>query len=65
MIKMSQIKNFMKSNMGKFKEVFSFAIVGCINTGVDFLAFTLLHMVFGLGAVISQGISYFLGILNS
>jgi putative flippase GtrA len=49
----------------KHKLLIRFAIVGCINTGVDFLTFTLLHSLLGLDKSICQIAGYSVGILNS
>lgn len=49
----------------KYKSMFRFIIVGCINTGVDFLAFTVLHSHFGFDKLLCQVAGYSLGTVNS
>lgn len=49
----------------RHKSLVRFAIVGCINTGVDFLAFTILKSGFGLDKSICQIAGYSLGVANS
>ncbi|MDP4115811.1 MAG: GtrA family protein [Bacteroidota bacterium] len=62
------IKTYIKKSMfpvyEKSKSLFRFIAVGCINTGVDFLAFTILHR-FGTDKFICQVAAYSLGIINS
>lgn len=48
-----------------FGHINKFGIVGCLNTLIDFGAFSLLNSVFGVNYVISQIISYSSGTLNS
>ena len=48
-----------------FGHINKFGIVGCLNTLIDFGAFTLLNSVFGINYIISQIISYSSGTLNS
>jgi putative flippase GtrA len=42
----------------KYKHIMRFAIVGFINTGVDFLVFTALHSVVGLDKLLCQIAGY-------
>ncbi|MCR4436886.1 MAG: GtrA family protein [Clostridiales bacterium] len=49
----------------KYRSVFRFLLVGCLNTGVDFLTFTALHGLFGLDKLICQAAGYGAGIANS
>jgi putative flippase GtrA len=66
MITMSQFtKVFNNIIFCKLKHVSRFAVVGIINTAIDFLMFTLSQSVFGLGYSISQIIGYSFGVSNS
>lgn len=49
----------------KYKSIIRFGIVGCINTGVDFITFTLLLSVFGIDKLACQVGGYSMGIINS
>ncbi len=49
----------------KYKSLIRFVIVGCINTGVDFLTFTLAHSLLGLDKLICQIAGYSMGVINS
>ncbi len=49
----------------KLKQFITFGIVGCVNTLVDFAAFTLVGEVFGLRAGLSQAIGYSCGVMCS
>ncbi len=49
----------------KYKKILRFVTVGCINTGVDFLTFTVLHAAMGCEKLISQTAGYGMGIVNS
>jgi putative flippase GtrA len=49
----------------KYKHIMRFAIVGFINTGVDFLVFTAMHNVAGLDKMFCQVAGYGMGIANS
>lgn len=49
----------------KYKRLLRFAVVGCINTGVDFLTFTLLHGAFQTDKLICQLAGYSMGVANS
>ena len=49
----------------KFKTLIKFGITGVINTGVDFLVFTLLQLYTPVEIGISQGLAYTAGIINS
>ncbi|MGD0153517.1 MAG: GtrA family protein [Thermacetogeniaceae bacterium] len=42
-----------------------FVIVGCINTGIDFLVFSALHIFFGFDQYSCQVAGYSAGIINS
>lgn len=45
-----------------YKSMFRFAVVGSINTGVDFMTFTILYSFFGVDKFICQTAGYSLGI---
>ena len=45
--------------------MFRFVIVGCINTGIDFLVFSVLHIFFGFDQYSCQVAGYSAGIVNS
>lgn len=49
----------------KFKSIFRFLVVGCLNTAVDFLSFTLLYSLFGMDKLICQAAGYGMGTANS
>lgn len=49
----------------KYRSLIRFIIVGCINTGVDFFTFSILHSLFGLDKMISQISGYSMGVVNS
>lgn len=49
----------------KYKRVLRFAVVGCINTGVDFLTFMILHSAFQTDKLICQIAGYSMGVANS
>lgn len=49
----------------KYKSVIRFIIVGCINTGVDFLTFTILYSFLGVDKLVCQVGGYSMGIVNS
>lgn len=49
----------------KYKSIIKFGIVGCINTGVDFITFTLLLSVFGIDKLACQVGGYSMGVINS
>lgn len=49
----------------KYKRLLRFAAVGCINTGVDFLTFTILHSAFHTDKLICQVAGYSMGVANS
>lgn len=48
----------------RYKSLPRFAIVGCINTGVDFAVFFLLNLV-GVNYLICQVVAYVTGLINS
>lgn len=50
---------------GRYKSVIRFIIVGCINTGVDFLTFTILYSFLGGAKLACQVGGYSMGIVNS
>lgn len=52
--------------MGKktYKEIMRFSVVGVINTGVDFVMFTVLFFL-GCPLLVAQSISYCCGVVNS
>ena len=47
--------------INKFKRLIAFGIVGCINTGVDFLVFLLMSDIFGASLWASQAAGYLTG----
>jgi putative flippase GtrA len=49
----------------KFKRFITFGMVGCINTLVDFLAFTFCHSLLMLSPEFSQAVGYASGITSS
>jgi len=49
----------------RYKRPLIYIIVGGINTGADFAAFQLLYFLTPIGATISQGLSYTLGVTCS
>lgn len=49
----------------KYKSLIRYVIVGVINTGVDFLVFTLLNSFFSAHYAVSQTAGYGAGVLNS
>lgn len=50
---------------GKFKHLSRFSVIGVINTLIDFAVFTIVHSLFGVSYVLSQGLGYGLGVVNS
>jgi Predicted membrane protein len=64
---MTFIKKFYNTflNNEKYKHIIRFGCVGCLNTIVDFGAFSLFNSVFGINYIISQIVSYGSGTLNS
>lgn len=55
----------MRELINKYKQFIRFAVVGCLNTLVDFGVFSLLKGVFGIHYAICQVASYSSGTLNS
>ena len=55
----------MKEHWNEIKKFLKFGITGVMNTAVDFLVYTLLVSVCGMGLYVSQVISYCCGMLNS
>jgi putative flippase GtrA len=49
----------------KYKTFSNFLIVGCINTGVDFVTFSILFSFFHIDMLICQAFGYSVGIVNS
>lgn len=49
----------------KYKSIIRFGIVGCINTAVDFITFTLLLSALGMDKLVCQVGGYSMGIINS
>lgn len=49
----------------KYKSIIKFGIVGCINTAVDFITFTLLLSALGMDKLVCQVGGYSMGIINS
>ncbi|MFL0252617.1 GtrA family protein [Clostridium neuense] len=49
----------------KYKSIIKFGIVGCINTGVDFITFSLLLSIFDIDKLLCQVGGYSMGIINS
>lgn len=54
-----------KLDIQRYKSLLRYVVVGVINTGVDFLTFSLLQGFFGVHFAISQVAGYSAGILNS
>lgn len=54
-----------KLDIHRYKSLIRYVVVGVINTGVDFLTFSLLQGFFGVHFAISQVAGYGAGILNS
>lgn len=52
-------------NNKTFAHINKFGFVGCLNTVIDFVVFSLLNSVFGINFVMSQILSYSGGTLNS
>jgi Predicted membrane protein len=50
---------------GRFKQLSRFSMIGVINTLIDFTLFTIVHSLFGVSYVLSQGLGYSLGVANS
>lgn len=59
------MKQFILEVFAKLKQFITYGIVGCVNTLVDFVMFTLAGEVFGLGAGLSQAIGYSCGVICS
>jgi putative flippase GtrA len=49
----------------KYKSFIRFGVVGCINTGVDFLTFTILYSLLGFDKLLCQTGGYSVGVINS
>ncbi|PJI07316.1 MULTISPECIES: GtrA family protein [Clostridium] len=64
---MTNIKNFCASliNSKKTKHLTKFSCVGCLNTLIDFILFSVLNSLLGVNYVTSQVVSYGGGTLNS
>lgn len=56
---------YMVVNNKTFGHLNKFGFVGCLNTLIDFGAFSLLNSAFGFNYIISQIVSYSAGTLNS
>lgn len=50
---------------GRFKHLSRFSMIGVINTLIDFTVFSILHSLFGVSYVLSQGLGYSIGVANS
>jgi len=57
--------NLLSNMIVKYKSFVRFVCVGFINTFVDFSAFIIFNVLFGLDKVVCQFIGYSFGILNS
>lgn len=55
----------MKEHWDEIKKFLKFGITGVMNTAVDFVVYTLLISLCGMGLYVSQVISYCCGMLNS
>lgn len=63
--KMKLNKSKFRDYYDKYKHLIRFVIVGCINTGVDFLAFIFFYSIFGFEKLACQSLGYSLGMINS
>ena len=59
------MKELITKLFSKFRRVIAYGIVGCINTAVDFVVFTMMFSAVGLDLKLSQGIGYISGVLTS
>lgn len=59
------MKELIKKLFFKFRQIISFCFVGCVNTLVDFLCFTVASAVLGLAPWLSQAVGYSCGIVCS
>ncbi len=59
------MKEFILGVFTKLKQFITYGLVGCVNTLIDFVMFTLAGEVFGLGAGLSQAIGYSCGVISS
>ncbi|MCI9458585.1 MAG: GtrA family protein [Oscillospiraceae bacterium] len=55
----------MKEHWNEIKKILKFGVTGVMNTAVDFVVYTVLVSVCGMGLYVSQMISYCCGMLNS
>lgn len=49
----------------EYRSFWRFAVVGCCNTAVDFIVFTILRAIFNVNYLYCQGAAFIAGILNS
>lgn len=59
------MKELIKKLLLRFKRFITYGIVGCINTVVDFLVFTLMNTLVGLSPAWSQAVGYMTGVCTS
>lgn len=59
------MKETIRKLFHRFKRFITYGLVGCVNTLVDFLVFTLMLSVVGLGVKPAQSIGYLTGVLTS
>jgi putative flippase GtrA len=59
------INDYVNDTYEKHRAFIRFAIVGCINTGVDFITFSVFNSILGFDKLICQVLGYSAGIINS
>lgn len=62
---MSDLNGIVLNTYQKYRSVVRFLLVGCLNTGVDFLIFTSAYSLLGFDKFVSQCAGYSMGITNS
>ncbi|MBC2579452.1 GtrA family protein [Clostridium sp. DJ247] len=50
---------------GELKHFSRFSMVGVANTLIDFVTFSMFHSLFGINYMVSQGLGYSFGVVNS
>ncbi|KLU61632.1 GtrA-like protein [Peptococcaceae bacterium CEB3] len=58
-------KDLNRFSLARYKSLWRFLLVGCVNTGVDFLLFLLLIRTAGINYLLAQTVSYCFGVVNS
>ncbi|RCX18855.1 putative flippase GtrA [Anaerobacterium chartisolvens] len=56
---------FIKKLLQRYKDLIRFALIGILNTSIDFLTFSMLHKLFSVYYVTSQFAAYLAGTANS